>query len=269
MSKIFLLSITLLIALTATAAEPREDSRIESVFVSYGAEGSVLMWDRNANLYTGYNLERCTEGFLPASTFKIPNTLIALETGVATPETVFRWDGSGRAFKSWERDVNFAEAHRLSVVPVYQDIARRIGPERMRYYLSVLDYGDMDVSATDIDKFWLGGNSRITQYRQVNFLTRLYEGRLPVGGQAMNRTKQIMFHERGEDYILSGKTGWATQGERDIMWYVGWLETGGNAYIFALNVEPAAGVDANDFSRVRIEMTKEIFARLEILKPAQ
>lgn len=248
-----------------SAAEPKEVEGLGSVFDKYGAEGAILIWDRNNNLYMGYNLERCAHPFAPASTFKIPNTLIALETGVATPETVFEWDGSRRAISSWERDMDLTEAFRRSAVPVYQEIARRIGTVRMQHYLALLDYGDMEVKGENIDKFWLDGASRISQWQQVYFLVRLYENRLPVSREAMAGTKKIIFHEEGADHTLSGKTGWAVRQERNIMWFVGWLETADNTYIFALNIEPSEGVDTHDLSRCRIELTKSLFIELGII----
>ncbi len=247
------------------AAQPSEIAELGSVFDRYGAKGSILIWDRNDNSYMGYNLKRCAERFSPASTFKITNTLIALETGVATPETVIDWDGRRHAISPWERDMNLSEAFRVSAVPVYQEIARRIGTERMRYYLAMLDYGDMDIKEENIDKFWLEGESRISQWQQVFFLARLYEERLPVSREAMTATKKIMIREKTTDYILCGKTGWAVMNQRNVLWFVGWLETMDNVYVFALNVEPSPGTDINYVSRSRVELTKVLFLEFGII----
>ena len=247
------------------ANQPKELSELKNIFDKYKVEGSILIYNQSENTYSGYNLERCNIGFGPASTFKIPNTLIALESGIATIETIFTWNGEKRTFSTWEKDLTIEEAFQVSAVPVYQEIARRVGVEKMRYYIQLFNYGDLDINAENIDKFWLEGESNITQYQQVYFLQKLYNLQLPISEHAMKLTKEVMLYETKNNYKISGKTGWAVRQNESVTWFVGYIEAHDNVYIFATNVAPSKDTDLNTFSQVRIELTKEVFKELKII----
>src|SRR3977135_4644506 len=117
---------------------------------------------------------------LPASTFKIPNSLIALETGVVVDpdKDVFKGDGVTRPIEAGNKDHTMRSAIAASAVPVYQEIARRIGEERMQKYVDLLDYGNRDIGG-GLHQFWLTGNMRIDPIQQVDFVDRLRRGGLP------------------------------------------------------------------------------------------
>ena len=154
------------------------------------------------------------------------------------------------------------EAFKVSAVPVYQEIARRVGVEKMKYYTQLLNYGNLDINSENIDNFWLEGESSITQYQQVYFLQKLYNLQFPVSKSAMISTKEIMFYETIDNYKISGKTGWAVRQNESITWFVGFIETSDNVYFFATNIDPNENTDMNTFSQIRIELTKEIFKEL-------
>ena len=265
MNKRILFVITL-ICLTANcfASQPREIPGLKSIFDKFKVDGSILIFNQNDNTYIGYNLDRCNNAFCPASTFKIPNTLIALESGVATTESVFKWNGEKRTFSSWEKDMTLKEAFKASAVPVYQEIARQIGVEKMRYYTQLFNYGSLDINQENIDKFWLEGNSAITQYQQIYFLQKLYNFELPICQESMKFVKDIMQYEVSTNYIISGKTGWAIRQKENITWFVGYVETTDNVFFFATNVNSNENTDINTFGQIRIELTKEVFKELKI-----
>jgi beta-lactamase class D len=245
--------------------EPIELSELKNVFDKYKVDGSILIYNQNKNVYMGYNLARCNIAFYPASTFKIPNTLIALESGITTTESVFKWNGEKRTYPGWEKDMSIKEAFQVSAVPVYQEIARQVGVEKMKYYTQLFNYGNLDINAENIDKFWLEGESDITQFQQVDFLQKLYNLQLPISENAMKLTKEIMLHETTDNYKISGKTGWAVQQDENVTWFVGYIETDNNVYFFATNVVPNKDTDLNTFGQVRIELTKDVFKELKII----
>jgi len=257
--------VILSLAVNCFANQPKELVELKKVFDQYKVDGSILIYDQNENVYMGYNLERCNIAFCPASTFKIVNTLIALETSIATPETVFTWNGEKRTNPAWEKDMTLKEAFQLSAVPVFQEIARRIGVERMTYYTRLFNYGNLDIHADNIDKFWLEGKSDITQYQQVYFLQKLYNLQLPVSENVMRLTKEIMLNETKSKYKISGKTGWAVRQNESVTWFVGFIETEDNVCFFATNVAPNEDTDIDTFSQVRTELTKEVFKELKII----
>lgn len=263
--KVGFIIVAMTIIISSFANQPKEIPELKSIFDKFNVDGSILIYNQNENTYMGYQLERCNVAFCPASTFKIPNTLIALECGVATNETVFKWNGEKRRFSGWEKDMTIKEAFKASSVPVYQEIARLIGFERMKYYTQLFNYGNLEITAENIDVFWLEGNSAVTQYQQIYFLQKLYNLELPVKDEYMKQVKEIMRFETGSDYTISGKTGWAIRQKEDITWFVGYVETGDNVYFFATNLTANKDANMETFGQVRIELTKEILNELKII----
>ena len=254
------------LTLNSFANQPIEIPELKKIFDKYKVDGSILIYNQNENRYIGYNLERCNVAFCPASTFKIPNTLIALETGIITLDSVFLWNGERRTFSSWEKDMTFEEAFKASVVPIYQEIARRVGVAKMKYYTQLFNYGNLDINEDNIDKFWLEGKSSITQYQQIYFLHNLYNLRLPISENVMTLTKQLMLLETKTNYKISGKTGWAVRQQENITWFVGFVEANENVYFFATNIPSNENTDLKSFSTIRIELTKAILQELNIIK---
>jgi beta-lactamase class D len=208
-----------------------------------GADGTFVLLDGATGTTFRYNPDRAARGFSPASTFKIPNTLIALETGVASgPDFALVWDPKAVPRQpwwpaSWARDQTLRTALPESVVWYYQELARRIGPERMRDYLRRFDYGNGDMSG-GIDHFWLEGGLRISADEQVDFLRRLHEGKLGVSARSMQILKELLVLEKGAGYRLSGKTGSGRTEGIGMAWLVGWVERPGWAVsYYAWNVK--------------------------------
>ncbi|MBC8154887.1 MAG: class D beta-lactamase [Bacteroidetes bacterium] len=237
--------------------------------------GSFLLFDQRANRYTAYNYARCERGFLPASTFKIPNTLIGLETGVIADQNfVIPWDGKKRQIDAWNRDHTLESAFRASCVPYYQELARRVGLNRMQGLVKKMDYGRMDIGAENLDRFWLEGNSRISQRQEIDFLRRVVAGRVPFSARNRAILKKIMLMDSTSTYKLYGKTGLATlipglnlKNElpaTDIGWFVGYIETGRTVYFFATNIEQARPV-SDTFVPGRRQLTEDLLRELKIL----
>jgi beta-lactamase class D len=263
--KLGLIILILGFVVSCYSKQPRELSELKNVFDKYKVDGSILIYNQNENVYMGYNLARSNVAFCPASTFKIPNTLIALENGIATAESVFTWNGEKRTSPNWEKDMTLKEAFQVSAVPVYQEIARQIGVEKMKYYTQLFNYGNLDINAENIDKFWLEGESGITQYQQIYFLQKLYNLQLPISENAMKLTKEIMLYETTDNYKISGKTGWDVRQDVNMTWFVGYIEMENSVYFFATNVVSNKDTDLNIFGQVRIELTKEVFKKLKII----
>ncbi len=238
---------------------------MQKILEKYGLRGTVVFYEPGGKGYFGYNEVKWDSGYLPASTFKIPNSLAGLETGVIDTGYLFRWNGEKRRLPQWEHDMKLQEAFRLSCVPCYQEVARRIGSERMRDVLQKMGYPGMDVNSDNIDLFWLEGSSRITPRQQVNFLRQLYEDNLPLKPDVMKIFKGIMLLESTEQYRLSAKTGWAIRNGNNYGWFVGWIETNGRVVYFAALVEPVDSSNMNDFAGNRKQITMEMLALLGVI----
>ena len=239
----------------------------QSLLDSMQLSGSILIYHADSQQYYSNDFQAAKIGHLPASTFKIPNSLIALETGVVDNDsTLFKWDGEDRYLDVWEQDLIFQQAFQLSCVPCYQQIARAIGPERMNTYLDTFQYGSIFVDSSNIDMFWLSGNSRITQFEQIDFLERLYHRMLPIQERNYFIFRKMMILDQNDGYILSGKTGWSiSEEEGDNGWFVGFLEKGGEVYFFATNISPEEGFDMSLFGEARKQLTYSALGILEII----
>lgn len=231
-------------------------SEFQSLLDSAELKGSILIWDEKK--YYSNDFEWAKKGHLPASTFKIPNSIIALELGIIENDsTIIEWDGKPRFQKRWEKDLTFKEAFHLSCVPCYQEIARNIGVKRMKHYLNNLNYGNMEFDSTNIDMFWLEGQSKINQYQQIAFLRTFNEQRLPISIRTQAIMLRMMIIDETEKYTLRGKTGWSIVDNQDNCWYVGFLETESGFYYFATNIEPTEQTDLNNLPSIRKTVTEE------------
>lgn len=231
---------------------------LKSIFDRYNMDGTIIIFDPSSGKYSGYNSARWDSGYLPASTFKIPNSLIGLETAVIDTGYIFRWDGKKRRLAQWDKDLTVTDAFRVSCVPCYQEVARMIGPERMVAYLKKINYPGMDVHPENIDLFWLEGKSRITPRQQLDFMRRLYEEKLPLKPSVTKAMKAIMVNEKTSGYTLSGKTGWAVRNGNNYGWFVGWIDTKGGVYYLATLVEPKNQEEVTDFALARKTVTLDV-----------
>ncbi|NMC48776.1 MAG: class D beta-lactamase [Desulfovibrio sp.] len=206
-------------------------------FTDAGVTGTLVLLEDGARAVQVHDAARAAKGFLPASTFKIPNSLIALETGVAPgPDTVFPWDGTKRSIEAWNTDLTLTQALRVSCVPIYQEIARKIGPERMNWWISAMGYGNADIGDA-IDTFWLEGKLRISALEQAAFLQRLAHDGLPLSKRTMAQVREMLVEERSAHGVLRAKSGLTARVVPNVAWWVGWVEKGDKRWFFALNID--------------------------------
>jgi beta-lactamase class D len=209
-------------------------------FTDDGTVGTFVGYKVDDYLIIASDKNRSAEPRLPASTFKIPNSLIALETGVVQDpdKDVFKWDGVKRPIEAWNKDHTMRTAIAASAVPVYQEIARRIGQERMQKYVDLLDYGNRNIGG-GIDQFWLTGDLRIDPLQQVDFVDRLRRGVLPISKRSQDLVRDILPVTKVGDSVIRAKSGLlgAERGEPSLGWMVGWAEKGSAQTVFALNMD--------------------------------
>lgn len=207
-------------------------------FTDEGTNGTFVGYKVEDYLVIASGSVRSGEGRLPASTFKIANSLIALETGVvADPDKdVFKWDGVKRWNEAWNQDHTLRSAIAVSAFPVYQEIARRIGPERMQTFVDLMDYGNRDIGG-GIDQFWVSGALRIDPVQQVDFVDRLRRGTLPVSKRSQDLVRDILPVTKVGDAVIHAKTGLTDREHGSLGWLVGWVDKGDQPTVFALNLD--------------------------------
>ena len=256
-----LVTITLVLTFQAQAAGWEENSKVGELFKSAGVSGTFVLYDVAAQAYTGHDQARAERRFVPASTFKIPNSLIGLSVGaVKSVDEVVPYKGPSQPLvQAWAKDMGLREAIALSNVPIYQELARRIGLDRMKENVARMDYGNTDIGAT-VDTFWLLGPLKISAVEQTQFLAKLAQDALPFPPDFQKSVREIVLLEQGTNWKLYGKTGWENAPDQGIGWWVGWVQKGGRVYAFALNIDIQTASDANK----RVELGKASLKTLGI-----
>jgi len=260
-TKLFFLQIMLLFILNCSGDKIIEMKSWEQYYSKFSGRGCFLLYDTKNETKYCYNPTRCQEIFLPASTFKILNSLIALECGVIRDENeIIAWDGIDRGYKAWNQDLDLRGAIKYSAVWFYQELARRIGKEKMKNYVKLAEYGNMNIDG-NLDSFWLDGQLRISAEEQLDFLRKLYNNELPFSDRIMNIVKDILLYEKGDKYKIKAKTGWTMRISPQIGWFVGWIEKDDDVFFFVNNLEITKRTD----SKGRSEITKNILRELKII----
>lgn len=232
------------------------------------SDACFVLHNLKYNAYTYYNRAGVDIAVSPASTFKIFNSLAALEAGaVEDTNTLIKWDGVWREPKSWNQNHNMKTAFKCSAVWFYQELARRIGEKQMKTFLEKAHYGNGNISG-EIDQFWLSGGLKISPMEQLMFLEKLYKERdLPFSANNLQKVKGIMIETENEKAVLRAKTGWGMSGKGidtdHIGWYVGYVEKKHNQYFFALCMR-YKGEARDDFASCRKKITLNILKKLEI-----
>jgi len=247
------------------------DDSLKKYFDENKVNGTFGLFDNGQGQFSIYNLSRFKDSaYLPASTFKIVNSLIGLETGrIVNEKMVIKWDGVIRKFPggdtatAWNKDLTMAEAFKVSAVPYYQEVARRIGKDTMQHWLDTLGYAakyGKAVIKSKIDTFWLDNSIKITADEQLGLVKKLYFDQLPFRKQTtQDIVKSVMLQEDNANYKLSYKTGWGFTENGDALgWIVGWIEENKHPYFFAMNVE---GPHDTDMKTLRLKILKDILAQ--------
>ena len=172
------------------------------------------------------------------------------------------WNGIKYDFPGWNEDQTLRSAIKNSVVWYFQENARKVGKERMQKYINLFDYGNKDISE-GVDVFWLEEGMKISQKEQVDFLRKFYSYSLPVKKRNTDIVKEIIEIEKNENYRLCGKTGFAMKVTPQIGWLIGYIETKGNVYFFATNIEQKDPSDL--FGAARKDITISILKALKII----
>lgn len=253
----FFLILTSLIFSGCSVNQAEMDNNLQKYFDARGVDGSFTMLNNSNGKITVYNMALDTSRYLPASTFKIVNSLIGLETGAITDENMtIPWDGVKRSNPEWNKTMDMKEAFKVSNVAYYQEVARRIGKDTMQQWLDTLSYGNKQIGEY-VDSFWLNNTLKISPDEQLGLLKKLYFDQLPFRKSVQQTLRNVMLQEDNTAYKLSYKTGWGFDNENHaIGWLVGWIEENSHVYFFVTFIKS----DNKDFDMkpARIGITKDI-----------
>ncbi len=204
-------------------------------FMLYGLDDSELVLN---------GVEECSVKTSPASTFKVPHALIALETGVVKdPFAMVAWDGTKQSYETWERDHSLDSSMKWSVLWFYRRTAAAIGRERMLASLKKLGYGS-DTYEGEQTSFWVNGDLVISPAEQLAYLRWMFRYELPASRANIDAVKAAMRMPEGAITMARGthpfpvggvvhaKSGNATVDGERVSWLIGHLERGGKEYVF-------------------------------------
>lgn len=283
-NSLLLLSFICLSLLSCRNSRIKEHKDWEEHFEAYNIKkAGFILRDQTHDVVHYYNLDRDTSHFMPASTFNIFCSLVALELGIATDDRfVIKWDSTlSNIPDRCRKDMTLREAFNESCIPYFQELARRIGRENMQHYLDTVKYGNRKIGGP-IDSFWLNNTLQISPDEQLGLVKRLYFNQLPFSERSQRIVRSIMLQEEKDGMKLYYRTGWGMMPDKEVLWVVGFAEREEHVkepeksmnksdvrnypYFFAENFEIAAGDSTQDWKKVRVDILKGL---LEHFKKAE
>jgi beta-lactamase class D len=261
MSRLLIPALFFIVLSGCSTNNVKEDEGLKLYFDSAGVTGCFGLFNNGENNLIIYNLPRYRDSaYSPASTFKIVNSLIGIQTGIITDENmVIKWDGVKRWNEDWNKDLTMKEAFAVSAVPWFQELARRIGRDTMQRWIDSLGYGNRNISGP-IDSFWLNNHLKIKPDEQLGLVKKLYFDQLPFFKRTQEIVQSVMLREQNANYKLYYKTGWGTrENGNELGWVVGWIEENRHPYFFVLNFE--AG-QKDIVPKVRQKLLRDILTHL-------
>jgi beta-lactamase class D len=233
----YILNLLVLFFGRAFAAETSVERDLSSEFGSYS--GGFVLYDEAKQRWLRFQPEQCRTRTSPCSTFKVLNSLIALETGVASgADFSLPWDGTRRSIESWNHDQTLRSAFAASCVWYYKALATRIGLERYQQIIPKVGYGNNDLTG-GVTQFWLQSSLTISPDEQVEFLRRLHARKLPFAATSVDTVLDIMTLSRAGQTVFRGKTGSAFDTQKNVPilgWFIGSVSTPSGLYLFATRI---------------------------------
>nr|WP_276599218.1 penicillin-binding transpeptidase domain-containing protein [Nannocystis sp. SCPEA4] len=249
----------------APAVVERVDASAQALFAAAQVEGVFVLRSLTTGEQIVTDARLAGVGELPASTFKIPNALIALERGVLSgADASLPWDGVEReGSREWNRDHTLASALRDSTVWFFQEVARRVGPEAMQASLKAFAYGNADIGG-GIDRFWLSGQLRISPREQVEFMSRLHRRALPVAPAHCALVEHMLTRAQAPGWSWRGKTGLTEHDGLAVGWLVGLAERGASTWAYALMIR-APEKELERMIPLRVDLARRLLVRFAAL----
>ncbi len=261
--KSLFLSLTLIqfICVCFTSILSANDNDIGTIFVENGIEGTIIISSLDGTREFIHNKKRSDQRFLPASTFKIPNSLIALNEKVIKDQNeIIKWDRKDKGWKPWNKDQSLKTALPESCIWFFQELARRVGNESYLSHFNNIQYGNKK-TGPELTTFWLNGDIAISAREQIQFLKKLYKNELPYSKFHMELVKKLLIVKSTPNYIIRAKTGWAMRIENQHGWYVGYVEKNDEIWFFATNIQIKVKQDA----RFRKDLTLQALKNKELI----
>ena len=220
-----------------------------------GYEGSFVLYDMNNDAWNIYDMDHATLRTAPDSTYKIYDALLGLEDGVIAPNNSFMaWNGTDYPFEAWESNQDLYSAMHSSVNWYFEEIDKQIGSSAIQGYIRKIGYGNENIRA-DLSSYWMQGTLKISPVEQVELLTALHNNSFDFAPENVNAVKNSICLFSSEDKNFYGKTGTGRVDGQDVNgWFVGYIETAGNTYFFATNIQAAENATGSKASEISLSI---------------
>ena len=220
-----------------------------------GYEGSFVLYNLNGDTWKVYDMEQATLRTAPNSTYKIYDALFGLEEGVISPvDSFMAWDGTNHPFEAWNGNQDLFSAMQSSVNWYFEEIDKHIGSSAIQNYIRKIGYGNEIVNA-GLSAYWMQGALKISPIEQVELLTALHNNQFDFAPENINAVKNSICLFSSESKNFYGKTGTGRVDGQDVNgWFVGLLETAGNSYFFATNIQAAENATGGKASEISLSI---------------
>jgi bla regulator protein BlaR1 len=229
---------------------------VESCF--YGYKGSFVLYGLNSGQYSIYNENAGTKRVSPDSTYKIYSALAALESGVIAPDSSdIDWNGNHYPFDTWNQDQNLRSAMCHSVNWYFTALDEKTGLSSLNKYFHKIGYGNSDLSG-GLGRYWAESSLKISPVEQVELLARFCLGDLPFRQENLKAVKDSLFVSSAGGSTLYGKTGTGNvEGENVNGWFVGFVESQEETYIFATNIQDKTSANGSTAAKITLDILNE------------
>lgn len=246
------------------------ENDLSILFKNENITGSITVYDLKNNRWIYSDKRDSFIPSLPASTFKIINSLVFLEEKIIRPGQILKWDEIpktfyGKSVPAWNKDTDIENAFKNSTIWFYLELSKKIPEIAYKKYLTQFHYGNGNLNDYGSD-FWNQGEFAVTPRNQIEFLIKLYKDDLPVAKNNLHYVKKIMIDTIGNqsagDYTIYGKTGWAVKNHAHIGWYVGYSESKNHSCFFATRITAQEKELPTNFAALRKSITHKALEKI-------
>jgi beta-lactamase class D len=220
-------------------------------------EGAIVVYNSADNKWISNDFKIAEQVFTVASTFKITNSIIGLESGVISEKSIFKWDNKKRNNPEWEKDLTLQQAFKQSCLPCYHELAREIGCARMSDYLKKYKFPELKIDSANLDKFWINGQLKLSPLQQIDFLNNVVKNKFKLKNSTLETIQNLMFIEKFNGINFYGKTGWAFENNTDLGWFIGYALHKNSFFYVAIIIQPKDDFDMKLFGKIRYEISRQ------------
>jgi beta-lactamase class D len=233
-NSIFLFALSILAFTSCTVNNVTVDEKLGRIFENNAVKGTFGMFDNSRGEFTIYDLDRFKAAAVPGQTFHLFSTLVALHTGKLTDERSTLTAGD-----SLSETLRIDTAFRRHSDPHFNALAQMIGKDTLKYWVDSVKYGNKKISNAS---FW-NDSLTISPDEQLGMVKRLYFKQHPFRASVQESVKKMMVVQNNSQLQLAYTIGIIPQGDKQLVWVIGWIEENRHVYPFVVQFDAKLGSD--------------------------